>query len=91
MGFRFRKRIKIAPGVSLNFRRSGVSASIGPRGVTVNVSPERAPRATVGLPGTGVSYTQTLSSTTPPGNAIRGLLWIVVAVGVLAGAFYFLA
>ena len=91
MGFRFRKRIKIAPGVSLNFSRSGVSASIGPRGVTVNVSPERAPRATVGLPGTGLSYTQKLSSTTPHGNAIRGFLCIVVAVSVLAGAFYFLA
>ena len=32
MGFRFSKRIKILPGVSINLSKSGVSASVGPRG-----------------------------------------------------------
>lgn len=32
----FRKSIKILPGVRLNLSKSGVSASLGPRGATVN-------------------------------------------------------
>lgn len=55
MGFRFQKRIKLLPGVRLNLSKSGVSTSIGGRGATVNLRKGRA-RATVGLPGTGLSY-----------------------------------
>lgn len=55
MGFRFRRTIKIAPGVRLNFSKSGVSTSIGGRGATVNYS-KRGTRTTVSIPGTGISY-----------------------------------
>ena len=55
MGFRFRRSVKIAPGIRLNFSKSGVSTSLGGRGATVNLS-KRGTRHTVGLPGTGVSY-----------------------------------
>lgn len=56
MGFRFQKRIKLFPGVSLNLSKSGVSTSIGPRGAKVTVGNGRV-RTTVGLPGTGISHT----------------------------------
>ncbi|KAB8331127.1 DUF4236 domain-containing protein [Scytonema tolypothrichoides VB-61278] len=38
MGFRFRKSVKIAPGLKLNLSKSGGSLSIGGRGATVNLS-----------------------------------------------------
>lgn len=61
MGFRFRKSVKIAPGVRVNVSKSGVSTSIGPRGAKINVS-SRGTRATTSIPGTGISYSQTISS-----------------------------
>lgn len=57
MGFRFRKSIKLLPGIRINFSKSGVSASIGRSGATVNIS-ERGTRGTVGIPGTGISYSE---------------------------------
>ena len=55
MGFRFRQRLKVIPGVYLNVSPGGMSVSIGGRGATVNVS-HRGTRLTVGIPGSGVSY-----------------------------------
>ena len=60
MGFRFRKTIKLFPGVKLNFSKSGVSTSIGGPGATINIS-KRGTRGTVGIPGTGVSYSENLT------------------------------
>ncbi len=57
MAFRFQKRVKIAPGVSLNFSKSGVSTSLGPRGAKVNLS-SKGVRTTVGIPGTGLSWSE---------------------------------
>ncbi|WP_422720125.1 DUF4236 domain-containing protein [Franzmannia qiaohouensis] len=37
MALRFRQRIRIAPGISLNLSKSGIGASIGPRGAKVSV------------------------------------------------------
>ena len=37
MGFRFWRRIKIAPGVTLNLSKSGGSLSFGPRGAKFTV------------------------------------------------------
>jgi hypothetical protein len=59
MGFRFRRSLKILPGVRLNFSNSGVSTTLGPRGATVSLG-KRGPRANVGIPGTGISYSTAL-------------------------------
>ncbi|WP_411868827.1 DUF4236 domain-containing protein [Vulcanococcus limneticus] len=61
MGFRFRKTIRIAPGVRLNLSKSGISTSIGGGGLTVN----SRGRVTASLPGTGLSVSQTIR----PGSA----------------------
>jgi len=55
---RFQKRIKILPGVRLNLSKSGASFSFGGRGLTYN----SRGKATIGLPGTGLSHSFT------PGN-----------------------
>ena len=56
MGFNFRKSFKIAPGVRLNVGKKGISSvSVGGKGARINVG-KKGTRTTVGLPGTGLSY-----------------------------------
>lgn len=57
MGFRFRRTIKILPGIKLNLGKKGVSLSAGVRGAHLTFSKDGA-RTTVGEPGTGMSYTK---------------------------------
>ena len=64
MGLRFRKSIRLFPGVRLNLSRTGVSATLGRPGATVNVS-ERGLRGTVGVPGSGLSYSEDLPFSKP--------------------------
>jgi hypothetical protein len=61
MGFRFWRRVRIAPELTLNLSKSGGSISFGPRGAKFTVG-GRGKRATVGLPGTGLFYTSTFPS-----------------------------
>ncbi len=65
MGWRFRRSIKIAPGVRWNIGKRGTSLSFGPRGLKVTAGSSGI-RQTVGLPGTGLSYTRTLSTSSRP-------------------------
>ncbi len=60
MGFRFRRRIGLAPGLTLNLSKSGGSLTLGPRGSRVTVGPRGVSR-TMGIPGTGISYTAQVS------------------------------
>jgi hypothetical protein len=60
-GFRFYRRIKVLPGIKLNVSKSGVSTSVGVKGAHVTIGGPRGTRATAGLPGTGVSYTEVTS------------------------------
>ena len=60
MAFRLFRRIKIAPGITINLSKSGLSASAGMRGARVTLGP-RGVRRTVGIPGTGVSYSESSS------------------------------
>ena len=83
MSFRFRKTIKLLPGLRLNLSKSGVSASVGEAGATVNVS-DKGVRGTVGLPGTGISYSERLSSGEPATGRwlFKALLAIALCVAV---------
>jgi hypothetical protein len=56
MAFRFQKRIKLMPGITLNLSRKGVSTSLGPRGAKVTLGHGQT-RVTTGLPGSGISHT----------------------------------
>ena len=59
MGFRFRKSVKIAPGVRLNIGKKSVGISAGVKGARVSVNSSGRKTTTVGLPGTGLSYSKT--------------------------------
>ena len=56
MGFRFQRRIRIAPGVRLNLSKSGIGASVGRTGLRLGMDAKRRKYFSVGLPGTGLSY-----------------------------------
>lgn len=68
MGFRFRRSIKVLPGVRLNVGKSGITTSIGAPGATVNIGGKDGARATAGIPGSGLSYTEHLHREPSPGQ-----------------------
>jgi uncharacterized protein DUF4236 len=55
MGWRFQKRRRLLPGVTLNVGKRGATVSVGPRGARLNVG-RRGLTATATLLGTGLSY-----------------------------------
>ena len=76
MGFRFRRRVRIAPGIHLNVGMTGISTSIGGRGFTLNIGRGRT-RTTVGLPGAGLSYSESSSNATASRSGSSGLAWLL--------------
>lgn len=93
MGWRFRRTVRLFPGLSLNFSNSGISTSIGPRGAKINLG-KRGTRATFGIPGTGLSYSSLLSgrranaSGNLAGEPFRlwSLWWLIPVFFVLGAA-----
>ena len=59
MAFRFRRTLKIFPGVRLNLGKLGVSVSAGMRGANVTLG-RNGLYGNVGAPGTGLSYREKL-------------------------------
>lgn len=92
MGFRFRKSIKLMPGVRVNLGKKGASLSLGGRGATVNVS-SKGTRTTVGIPGTGLSHTSysrrksksrdTSNNENASQDATAGWIAIIVIIGLM--------
>ena len=60
MAWNYRKRVKIAPGVHLNFSKNGVSTSIGPKGAKVTFGKNGTYMST-SIPGTGLYSRQKIS------------------------------
>ncbi|APR37239.1 DUF4236 domain-containing protein [Paraburkholderia sp. SOS3] len=58
MGWGFRKSIKIAPGLRVNLSKSGISTSIGGKGLTYNTRG----RVTASIPGTGIRFTHSMKA-----------------------------
>ena len=92
MVFRFQKRIRIFKGLTLNMSKSGSSWTVGRPGASVNIKDDTV-TGNVGIPGTGLSYRQSLNSPGKPDepstrrSGARSLCWIVliaVVVYVLA-------
>lgn len=62
MGWRFRRSVKIAPGIRINFNRKSTSLSIGGKGIHKTFSSTGRTTTSVGIPGTGLYYTSTSGS-----------------------------
>lgn len=68
MAFRARKSIKIAKGVRLNVSKSGVGMSTGIKGARYSTHSSGRKTATLGIPGSGLSY---VSSSSGGGTKVR--------------------
>lgn len=72
MGFRFRRSVKIAPGVRVNFGKRGSSLSFGGRGATVTMG-KNGVYGNVSIPGTGISFREKLSGSSPRQRSVRSV------------------
>lgn len=91
---RFRKSIKLLPGVRLNMSNSGLSWTVGRPGASVNFKSGRSARTTVGLPGTGLSWTSGGRRTSsdrpqPEWRLLRGLFRVLSWLFWLTAAMVF--
>lgn len=83
MGLRFRKSIKILPGVKFNVGKKSAGVSVGTDGARYSVNSSGRKTSTVGVPGTGLSYSKSSGSKKGKGSS-SGLPWrLIAAVGVL--------
>lgn len=98
MGFRFRKSFRIAPGIRINISKKGLSSvSLGGRGATVNVGSDRGARLTVGIPGTGVSYSEQIGggdgaeeSDAADSSGPGVIVWTILLLGAISFLYLFL-
>ncbi|MCO7127761.1 DUF4236 domain-containing protein [Sporolactobacillus shoreicorticis] len=56
MGFRFRKSIKIAPGIKFNINKKSVGMTFGTKGAHYTINSKGTRTKSVGILGTGLSY-----------------------------------
>ena len=82
MGMRFRKSKKIAPGVRVNLNAKSASISIGPKGFKKAFSTSGRTTTTVGIPGTGLSYSTSKKMGAPTAAASADPIVPEVAVPV---------
>jgi len=62
VGFLFKKSIKIAPGIRLNIGKKSVGISAGIKGARISANTKGQTNASVGVPGTGISFRKRLNS-----------------------------
>jgi len=90
MGWRYRSSVRLARGLRINLSRSGASLSVGRRGATVNLG-RRGIRGTVGLPGSGIGYSEAAPWRGRAGQAAKSnvapLLGILMLLAI--GALFF--
>ncbi|MBE0399009.1 DUF4236 domain-containing protein [Halomonas sp. FME1] len=92
MGLKFRKSVKIAPGVRLNIGKKSSSVSLGSKYGGYNIG-SKGTRARVSAPGTGLSYSDRIGKprrqrAPQQPKQYSGTEWVVAAVvGVV---FFFL-
>ena len=85
MGLRFRKSIKILPGVKLNLGKKSAGVCAGTTGARYSVNSSGRKTSTVGIPGTGLSYSKSSGGGKKSDKGSKTVLpWrLIIAVGVL--------
>ena len=68
MGLRFRRSIRLGPGVRLNLSRRAIGISTGMPGLRYSVNTSGRRSLSMGIPGTGLSYVTVLSARGPEGR-----------------------
>jgi len=88
MALRFRRRIRIAPGVTVNLGLHGAGLSVGPRGFHVGMN-RRGMYTSAGIPGTGLYAVHHFRGPSEDNPKVQGaatgfVLGILIAVGAFA-------
>jgi len=65
MTIRFRRSVKILPGVRINFNKNSTSLSLGTRGAHYTMSSTGRRTVSAGIPGTGIYAYETVNPRTP--------------------------
>ena len=68
---RFRRSVKIAPGLRLNFNKNSMGLTLGPRGAHYTVNTSGRVTTSVGLPGTGLWYQDSYNKNTVAKTSTR--------------------
>jgi hypothetical protein len=72
LAFRYRKSVKLAPGVRMTVSKSGVGYSVGGKGYRVTKRADGRIQQTASLPGTGIGYTSSVNSSKRSRRSQRG-------------------
>lgn len=93
MGWNYRKRIRIAPGIYVNYSKTGTSLTLGGHGTSINIG-ENGTYINQSIPGTGLYRRSKLSNSYHPNQTIESkgcihklfilLRWIVTIILLLA-------
>lgn len=70
MALRFRKSIKILPGVRVNIGLKGASLNVGPRGASVSIG-KQGVYTNASIPGTGISFREKVSNNSRSERALK--------------------
>ena len=87
MGFRFSRRISLFKGVRFNISKSGTSVSVGSRGGWLTFG-KKGTRATVGIPGTGMSWSEKIDDPAPEGEQPSIILRLFGLIGISFALFF---
>ena len=90
MGFRFQRRIRVAPGVRLNLSKSGVGGSVGRTGLRLGVDAKRRKYFSLGLPGTGLSYRTFFGRPVTP-QTLKRIGYVAIAAALCLGVLVILS
>ena len=77
MGFRFQRRVRVAPGVRLNISKSGIGGSVGRTGLRLGLDANRRKYFSVGLPRTGLSYRTLFGRPVAP-ETLKKVCYVVI-------------
>lgn len=84
MGLRFRKSFKLLPGVKINLNKKSAGITFGTRGAHYTINTSGRKTASVGLPGTGLSYSTSFGGKKKKKkSSIQKWIGIVVAIAVI--------
>ena len=81
MPLRFRRRIRLAPGVTLSLNKRSISTSVGRRGAHLTLGLQGR-RTTFGLPGTGLFYTTYRAYESASPLSVMVVILILFAIGI---------
>ena len=89
MGLNFHKSVKVNDNTRVNLSKKSASVTMGTKGVHHTVSTSGRQTTTIGIPGTGLSYTTSSGSKSKKGSkskvVISAICSVIAAIFVIFG------